>query len=165
MFPHDTYIRTSGEDLRLPLSEEDIIDFGFTISSDSPNIAGIPMIMGYEDGVSTKPVVLETGIAETISQNSPTKISIGSPSCDVIIYRLKIFAKELEAEDMLNSYIVNSKNGSEMVLRDARNDFKDLDVIPANDALTVLKGLSKDLPGVSIILVSAPKFTSGKEKD
>jgi hypothetical protein len=125
----------------LPQAEEEIIDFGLTIAG--PN--SFKCIMGYEDGVSTKPLVNNEGIADKITQTetNATTISIGSPYCDVIIYRFKFFAKELSAEDMLNSYIVNSPNSLDMVERDERNNFDDLYDIASNDAHTVLKRLSQ----------------------
>ena len=182
MQPHQTIIQSGDQVLSLPLSEEDVIDFGFTVSPKLGNSLGISpkaiarngtqieMIMGYEDGVSTKPIIgSSTATNISLNPDDVEGIVIGSDHCDIHLYRLKFYSRELSDEDMLNSFIVNSKNGADMIARDTRNNFADYSTIaydPTQETeyKAALTKISKDNPGVSVILIQAPRLTQGKDK-
>ena len=70
---HEAYIHASAGNLYLPYSEEDVIEFEFNINK---NTDSIPMVMGYEDGVATRPMIYSD--SHDFTQINPQVITIGS---------------------------------------------------------------------------------------
>ena len=50
------------------------------------------------------------------------EITIGSPDCDVYVYLLKIYEKELDLESHMQNFYADAPNANEMVRRYKRND-------------------------------------------
>jgi hypothetical protein len=61
MYVHEGYVHCNGGTLRLPYSEEDIIEYGFKIAKSGEGITTPPVVMGYEDGVTTSALVYNSG--------------------------------------------------------------------------------------------------------
>lgn len=79
--------------LDLVYSEEDVIEFEFNISKDTELV---PMVMGYEDGVPSRPLVYDDSF--DFKQSDTKEIVLGSPDCDLFIYRLKVYNTSLTAK-------------------------------------------------------------------
>ena len=143
-----------GKDVSLDLaySEEDVIEFEFNISSDGE---AIPMIMGYEDGVPSRPVVYNTQTS-SFQQNSAKVITLGSPDCDLYIYRFKVYETSLSAQDILRNFIADARTTEEMVDRYNRNQIYD-----EAGSLTA-EALAEKCPWLRIYKISAPHFTNNK---
>ena len=97
-------IYSSNGSLYSPYCEEDVIEFEFNISKDTEQI---PMVMGYEDGVSTRPMVYDGSY--NFTQNTPKIISLGSTDCDLHIYRFKVYnvsLTELDEKAILYFFLV-----------------------------------------------------------
>ena len=143
-----------GKDVSLDLvySEEDVIEFEFNISSDGE---AIPMIMGYEDGVPSRPVVYNTKTS-SFQQNSAKVITLGSPDCDLYIYRFKVYETSLSAQDILRNFIADARTTEEMVDRYNRNQIYD-----ETGSLTA-EALAEKCPWLRIYKISAPHFTNNK---
>lgn len=149
---HETYIHASADNLYLPYSEEDIIEFEFNINK---NTDDIPMLMGYEDGVPTRPLIYSEG--HSFSQINPKVITIGSEDCDVFIYRFKVYNTALTDRGILNNFIADARNAEEMIARYTRNQIYD-----ENSALTP-EVLAESCPDLRIIKIDAPWFTNDKK--
>lgn len=143
-----------GKDVNLELaySEEDVIEFEFNIARDSE---AIPMIMGYEDGVPSRPVVY-TPKTSSFQQNSAKVITLGSPDCDLYIYRFKVYETSLSASEILRNFIADARTTEEMVERYTRNQIYD-----ENQRLTP-EALAEKCPWLRIYKLSAPHFTNNK---
>ena len=137
--------------LQLPYSEEDIIEFEFNISKDTE---AVPMVMGYEDGVSTRPMVYDSSYSFT--QNTPKVISLGSDDCDLHIYRFKVYNTSLTAKGILNNFIADARNAEEMIARYDRNQIYDENQNLDPDVLAA------KCPWLRVYKVSAPYFTNNK---
>lgn len=148
---HEAYIYASAGNLYLPYSEEDIIEFEFNINKDTDTI---PMVMGYEDGVATAPLVYDSSY--NFTQNNPKYITLGSEDCDLYIYRLKVYNTSLTDRGILNNFIADARNANEMVSRYNRNQIYD-----ENSQLTP-EVLAEKCPQLRIIKVEAPHFTNNK---
>ena len=148
---HEAYVYAQAGNLFLPYSEEDIIEFEFNISK---NTEAIPMIMGYEDGVSTSPLVYDDSYSFT--QNTPKIISLGSDDCDLHIYRFKVYNSSLTATGILNNFIADARNAEEMISRYKRNQ-----IYNENNELTP-ETLAEKCPQLRIIKIEAPYFTNNK---
>ena len=143
-----------GKDVNLELvySEEDVIEFEFNIARDSE---AVPMIMGYEDGVPSRPVVYNTKTS-SFQQNSAKVITLGSPDCDLYIYRFKVYETSLSASEILRNFIADARTAEEMVDRYTRNQIYD-----ENQILTP-EALAEKCPWLRIYKISAPHFTNNK---
>lgn len=148
---HEAYIYAQAGNLFLPYSEEDIIEFEFNISK---NTEDIPMVMGYEDGVSTSPLVYDDSYSFT--QNTPKIISLGSDDCDLHIYRFKVYNSSLTSTGILNNFIADARNAEEMISRYKRNQ-----IYNENNELTP-EILAEKCPQLRIIKIEAPYFTNNK---
>ena len=148
---HEANVYAQSGKLNLPYSEEDIIEFEFNISK---NTEEIPMIMGYEDGVSTMPMVYDD--SHNFTQTTPKTISLGSEYCDLHIYRFKVYNSSLNARGILNNFIADARNAEEMVDRYNRNQIYD-----ENQNLDPYV-LAEKCPWLRVIIISAPYFTNNK---
>ena len=148
---HEAFIYGQAGNLNLPYSEDDVIEFEFNISKDTE---AVPMVMGYEDGVSTRPMVYDGSY--NFTQNTPKIISLGSENCDLHIYRFKVYNTSLSASGILNNFIADARNAEEMISRYERNQIYD-----ENQNLTP-ESLAKKCPWLRVYKVSAPYFTNNK---
>ena len=148
---HEAFIYGQAGKLDLSYSEEDIIEFEFNISK---NTEAIPMVMGYEDGVSTRPMVYDDSY--NFTQNTPKVISLGSSDCDLHIYRLKVYNTSLTDRGILNNFIADARNAEEMVSRYDRNQIYDENQNLDPDVL------AEKCPWLRVYKISAPYFTNNK---
>ena len=139
------------ETLVLPYSENDIIEFEFNVSKGSE---ATPMVMGYEDGVSTRPMVYTE--SNSFSQNTPRNISLGSEDCDLHIYRMKAYKTSLNARGILNNFIADARSAEEMLKRYDRNQIYDENQNLDPDVL------AEKCPWLRVYKLSAPYFTNNK---
>lgn len=150
---HEAFIYVSaGKYLHLPYSEEDIIEFEFNISKSNE---AIPMVIGYEDGNSTCPLVYED--SHSFTQNTPQIITLGSDHCDLHIYRFKAYNTSLTDSGILNNFIADARNVEDMIDRFERNQIYDENMSLDPDVL------AEKCPWLRIIKISAPHFTTGKK--
>ena len=148
---HEAYIYGQTGKLDLAYSEEDIIEFEFNISK---NTEAIPMVMGYEDGVSSRPMVYDD--SHNFTQNTPKIISLGSEDCDLHIYRFKVYNTSLTDRGILNNFIADARNAEEMIARYDRNQIYDENQNLDPDVL------AEKCPWLRVYVVSAPYFTNNK---
>ena len=151
MDAHEAFIYGQAGGLNLPYSEDDIIEFEFNISK---NTEAVPMVMGYEDGVSTRPMVYDDSY--NFTQNTPKTISLGSEYCDLHIYRFKVYNSSLTAKGILNNFIADARNAEEMVSRYERNQIYDENQNLDPDIL------AEKCPWLRVYKISAPYFTNNK---
>ena len=148
---HEARIYGQTGNLNLAYSEDDVIEFEFNItkSTESPS-----MVMGYEDGVATRPMVYDNNYS--FKQNTPKEIVIGSNDCDVHIYRFKVYSTSLTDAEILNNFIADARTSAEILNRYTRNQIYD-----ENQKLTPQQ-LAKVCPWLRVYKVSAPHFTNNK---
>jgi chromosome segregation ATPase len=154
---HNATIYGKSNSLELAYSEEDVIEFEFNISKYSDAADALNMVMGYEDGVPSRPMVYDSSYSFKQDSDNVQPITIGSPDCDVYIYRLKVYNISLSTADILNNFIADARTAEEMVNRYTRNQIYD-----KNRKLTP-EALAEKCPWLRVIKISAPKFTSSKK--
>ena len=154
MYPHDATVSYQGGAVSVAYSEDDIIEYEFNITPGSSNV---PMVMCYEDGVSTRPSVYNPE-SHNFIQSSKKFITVGSPYCDVHIYRVKAYQKSLESKEVLQNFIADARTPDEMLSRYLRNQIYDSDT----KALTP-ESLANACPWLRVYKLSAPYFTNDKE--
>lgn len=147
---HEALIYGQTKQLRLPYSEEDIIEFEFNINRSTNKV---PMVLGYEDGVATCPMVYDGNTDFT--HIHPKTISLGSNDCDLHIYRFKVYDKELTDKQILDNFILDARNAKEILARYDRNQIYTEDTLDPDT-------LASKCPWLRIIKIEAPHFTTGK---
>lgn len=145
-------IYAKAESLPLPYAENRVVEFEFNISADSQTP---PMLMGYEDGVSTRPMVYDATHDFQQHKDHRKTISLGSPDCDLYIYRFKVYNKSLSDKDILNNFIADARSAEEMLKRHERNQIYD-------NGLLTPEHLAEVCPWLRIIKIEAPRFTTDK---
>ena len=148
---HEAYIKSSAKSLYIPYSEDDVIEWEFNINKDTD----IPIVMSYEDGTPCRPMSYTSDYSFT--QESPVPITIGSPDCDVLIYRMKAYNVSLSSSAILSNFIADARTATEMVDRYKRNQIYD-----ENKVLTP-ESVAEALPNMRIIKIEAPHFTNNKK--
>lgn len=148
---HEAYINSSVNSLYSPYSEEDIIEWEFNINKNTD----IRIVMTYEDGTPCRPISYTDSYSFT--QDNPAPIVIGSPDCDVMIYRMKAYSKSLAPSVVLNNFIADARNAEDIVDRYNRNQIRD-----EYNNLTP-ESVAKALPHMRVIKIDAPTFTTGKK--
>jgi hypothetical protein len=80
--------------------------------------------MSYEDGVPSKAYSYTAGVSGDGLRHAAgfeSTIRIGSPDCDVYIYRLRIYNNSLETDQILQNFIADGKTVKEKIDRYNRN--------------------------------------------
>ena len=152
---HEAYINTSADELYIPYSEEDAIEFEYNICPIGEGEDVTSYIMTYEDGVGLRPLLYDNN--HVIKQYEPVEIVIGSPDCDVYIYRMRAYEFNLTDSDILQNFITDARTSDEMIARHDRNEIYD-----ENGNLTP-ELLAERCPDLRIIKVEAPWFTNDKD--
>ena len=148
---HEAYIKSSAKSLYVPYSEGDIIEWEFNIAKDTD----IPIVMSYEDGTPCRPMSYTSDYSFT--QETPVPITIGSPDCDVLIYRMKAYNTSLSSEAILSNFIADARTATEIIARYRRNQIYD-----ENNALTP-ESVAEACPNIRVIKIEAPYFTNNKK--
>lgn len=155
MKAHEATVYAKVETLPLPYAEDSIIEFEFNISEKN----AVPsMVMGYEDGVSTRPMVYDSTHEFQQRVGYKKNILLGSPDCDLRVYRFKVYNTSLSDVEILNNFISDARNAEEMIDRYDRNQIYDT---LNNNALTP-EYLAKMCPDLRIIKIECPRFTTDK---
>lgn len=148
---HEAYIKSSAKSLYIPYSEEDIIEWEFNINKDTD----IPIVMSYEDGTPCRPMSYTSDYSFT--QDSPVPITIGSPDCDVLIYRMKAYNTSLTSSAILSNFIADARTATEMIDRYNRNQIYD------ENKLLTPESVANACPNMRVIKIEAPHFTNNKK--
>ena len=154
MKAHEATIYAKTGSLPLPYAEDEIIEFEFNITSDSENPS---MIMGYEDGVSTRPLVYDATHDLQQHKDHRKTISLGSADCDLYIYRFKVYNTSLSDRDILNNFIADARSAEEMINRYNRNQIYKEGILDPDY-------LAEVCPQLRIIKIETPYFTSDKDE-
>ena len=162
MDAHAAYLMTSGtgaDPLYMPYSENDIIEFEFNINPlDTEDTEATALIMSYEDGTGYRPLLYDSSHRLYQYSADAVPITIGSPDCDVHIYRMKAYTTALSDSDVLDNFIADARDSETMLQRYDRNAIYD-----ENNALTP-EFVAAACPDLKIIKIDAPYFTQDKKE-
>ena len=153
MKAHEATIYAKTDSLPLPYAEEEVVEFEFNIT---PSNEAPSMVMGYEDGVSTRPLVYDDTHDFQQYQEYRKTITLGSDECDLYIYRFKVYNKSLSDKDILNNFIADARSAEEMIERYDRNQIYKEGILDPDY-------LAEMCPQLRIIKLEVPWFTNDKD--
>lgn len=154
--------------LYFPYSEEDKIELDISINRTG---TGEDFIMSYEDGVPSKAYAYETTEILYHEPGNESVIRIGSPDCDVYIYKFRVYDKGLGTSDILRNFIADGKTVTDKVNRYNRNSIYYDSTKPVGQQFTPYKTgsavldpekLAEKMPDVKILMLEADTFTKDK---
>ena len=156
MKAHAAYLQTSTDELYMPYSEEDVIEYEYNINPlDLENADATSYIMTYEDGVGARPLIYDA--SHRIYQYNPVPITIGSDDCDTWVYRMKAYSSALSDTDILKNFIADSRDSTTMINRYERNQ-----IYNENNQLTP-ESVANACPDLRVIMIDCPHFTNDKK--
>ena len=153
MKAHEATIYAKTDSLPLPYAEEEVVEFEFNITSSGETPS---MVMGYEDGVSTRPLVYDDTHDFQQYQGYRKTITLGSDECDLYVYRFKVYNKSLSDKDILNNFIADARSAEEMLARYDRNQIYKEGILDPDY-------LAEVCPQLRIIKLECPWFTNDKD--
>ena len=169
MNAHKGHIKFNGQELAVPYSEEDIVEFDMNIvpitltnGEIDKTIQDIPMIMTYEDGTPVQPFVIdskEISLTQMNTKDSPAApIKIGSAECecDVLIYRMKAYTNFLKDDEVIQNFISDAE-GAEKNNRFVRNQ-----IFEEGTENITPESVANACPHLRVVKISAPYFTNDK---
>jgi len=163
----ETSVDSTNTYLYFPYSEEDKIELDINVNQYA---AGNNFIMSYEDGVPSKAYPYnysESGDGLYHLVGDEATIRIGSPDCDVYIYRMRIYNKSLTTNEILQNFIADGQSVREKLNRYNRNCIywdgkKFLNKKTLTAKLDPVK-LAEQMPNVKILMLDCPSFTLSKK--
>lgn len=167
----DTGVLATNSYLYFPYSEGDKIELDININKFNAN-KRTNFLMSYEDGVPSKAYSYTAGVSGDGLRHAAgfeSTIRIGSPDCDVYIYRLRIYNNSLETDQILQNFIADGRDINEKIDRYNRNCIywdslqKRYFTSPSGDATLDPVKLAEKMPNVKILMLDTPVFTTGKK--
>lgn len=145
----------------IPYCEESKIELDVNIEGTMKDANDVPlgrsMALVWLKGVPSRAI---TYTSETWD-NSTGEVIIGSDYCDIWIYRIKAYNSALSKVSIINNYIADCGNTSEMLARYARNEF----YLSSNGASINLNDLVAANPDLRVIRIYAERMTKGKKDE
>lgn len=146
--------KTRNNSISTQYCEDSFIELELDISKfDSSGIKNY--IKFWIDGVPAGFLVY--GSSDSFMDTKKNGLTIGSKQCDVQIYLIKLYEKELTNEEHLQNFIADSTNAEEMIERYRRNDILDErgEISP--------RLLAKANPDCFVHVYNIPKMTTNKK--
>ena len=137
--------------IELPYCEDNFMEFEFNIL---PSTHFREMVL-WIDAIPSRVKLYET--TDSFTQIPVVPITIGSPDCDVWVYRMKSYSSYLEEDEILTNFIADAKNAEEMIARYERNDILNAAAQLDPDLL------AEKCPDLRVIKLEAPYFTNDKD--
>ena len=135
----------------LPLCEDKYTELEFNVTSSNHHREMLAWVQGIPSAVKIY------AANDSFIQPEPVPIVIGSPDCDVRIYRMREYNAYLTDAEMFSNWIADSPSGEEMLSRWQRNqitdDYGNLDP----------EKLAEACPELRVITLTCPRFTTGKK--
>ena len=117
-------VNTSNRSLDTQYCEDSYIELEMSITKyDSKKIKNY--IKFWIDGIPSGYAIYSN--SDIFNNPKDCKITIGSRDCDVYIYMIKLYERELTTEEHLTNFILDAPNAEEMMARHKRNDILDPD--------------------------------------
>lgn len=108
-------IQTEQTSMVLPTCEGYKTELELNIEPDSAN----KLMMFWEQGTPSR--VTTYAVNDNFKQPNPVGITIGSDSCDVVIYMVRVYGRDLTKDETKANFIADGANATEIMNRHDRN--------------------------------------------
>jgi hypothetical protein len=157
----EIYYRADSEQavIDLPYVEEEIIELEYNIESETHGRK--PLLVTYLAGDPSQAVTCETtpeGEPGQWTQDTPEKLVFGSDYCDVYLYRVKVYGKELNDTEIMQNYYADAFDGTTAYQRYLDNDILE-------DGQININKLKDKYPELRILMVDCKDVWSNGKKD
>lgn len=112
-------LKSEQSEVSVKFKEDEHVRLSFVIEPRSANRLIYTYLNGILSGLAQYPD------DDDFSQISPLNISIGSDTCDIDIYNIRVYDSYLTEHDVLNNYIADTSDTSEKLKLFTRNDIYD----------------------------------------
>ena len=150
MQAHQVTLSSEAQTITALYCENKKIEMDINIESSNEN--RIAMI--WLEGIPSR--VTAYGNADNWTQSTPAKLTIGSADCDVWLYRFKLYDSSLTRYEILDNFVADCANPTEMVDRYERNN------IYNTDGTINRQKLSAVSPELRILHIVADRMTTSK---
>lgn len=144
----------------LPYVEEEIIELEYNIESETHGRK--PLLVSYISSDPSQAVTCEltpSGQSGQWTQDTPQKLVFGSEFCDVYLYRVKVYDRELSDAEIMQNYYADAFDGTTAYQR-----YSDNDILLENGDIDIEK-LKQKYPELRILLVDCKDVWSNGKKD
>lgn len=144
----------------LPYVEEEIIELEYNIESETHGRK--PLLVSYISSDPSQAVTCEltpSGQSGQWTQDTPQKLVFGSEFCDIYLYRVKIYDRELSDAEIMQNYYADAFDGTTAYQR-----YSDNDILLDNGDIDIEK-LKQKYPELRILLVDCKDVWSNGKKD
>jgi len=139
--------------IEYPSCEDYKSELDVNIESDSDH----RIMMLWENGTPAQAEIYATN--DNFRQTNPVGITIGSDECDVIIYKVRIYTRDLTREEIKANFIADGKDGTEITSRHDRNQVYD-----SSGKLDPDKVATRN-PGLRVLIWHASNISTAKTQE
>ena len=144
-------LKSEQSEISTSYKEDEHVRISFVAEKRSEN----RLLLIYINGVASG--VIQYPIDDDFSQTAPVNISIGSSSCAIDIYCIRVYDNDLNRFQILNNWIADKQIGTEMI-----DIYNHNNVFDAYGNI-VINQLPNDLPYMIIDAVELPQYKGDKK--
>ena len=115
----DAMFKSEQSEVKVKFKEDEKVRLGFVVENKFANKLIYTYLNGILSGIAQYPE------DDDFSQVTPVDITIGSDTCDINIYNIRVYDFDLSHYDILNNFIADTSNIDEKIKLYARNDIYD----------------------------------------
>jgi hypothetical protein len=149
------------QDLPLVYCEEERMSLSVDIEPSAAEESRLNLMTGYIDADPIR--VVQYPSVTSFNQSKKYPIHFGSNECDVLVYRFKVYTRNLSnqktaetSNEIYDDYIADMFDPAERLASYNRNNFLNL------DGTIDIEKLQKTCPDLRIILITCDRFTKDK---
>ena len=144
-------LKSEQSEIATQYKEDEHVRIAFVVEKRSENRLLYIYINGILSGAVQYPV------DDDFSQTSPVNISIGSNSCTIDIYAIRVYDNDLTRYQILNNWIADTQNTDDLLERYAHNSVYDA------YGSVIIEKLPSDLPYMVITCPELPQYKGDKK--
>ena len=149
--PQSVSLASESTSIMTQYKEDEHVRISFVIEKTSEN----RLIYTYINGICSGIVQYPAG--DDFQQTNPVGISIGSNECTINLYTIRVYSNSLTRYQILNNWIADTPNGSEMLERYNHNNIYD------EYGEIVINKLPSNLPYLIVESASLPQYKGDKK--
>lgn len=152
-------VTAGGTSVELPYVEDRYMELEFNIQPDASH-GSYSEMLGIIDGDYSRVSIYQGtdnfNQTTTNTDKAFAPIKFGSPDCDLWLYRFKAYNIALDDDEIMDNRIADAPDAEDMANRFIRNNI-------TTDGELDIEKIANICPDLRIILITCPRFTTGKK--